>query len=82
MFKIMDRAELDGIEIEYDVRGAGEPVVLIHPGHFADWFAPLFDEPALSVERKSGPPAAGSSTMVLLAGPGTPHRATGAGCNR
>ena len=44
----MDRADLDGIEIEYEVRGTGEPVVLIHPGHFADWFAPLFDEPALT----------------------------------
>jgi pimeloyl-ACP methyl ester carboxylesterase len=44
----MDRAALEGIELEYEIQGAGEPVVLIHPGHFADWFAPLLDEPALT----------------------------------
>lgn len=44
----MDRAALEGIELEYEIRGAGEPVVLIHPGHFADWFAPLLGEPALT----------------------------------
>jgi pimeloyl-ACP methyl ester carboxylesterase len=30
------------------VRGSGEPVVLIHPGHFADWFMPLLAEPTLT----------------------------------
>src|SRR5215475_10149163 len=44
----MDRAALQGVELTYEVRGAGEPVVLIHPGHFAEWFAPVFDEPALT----------------------------------
>jgi pimeloyl-ACP methyl ester carboxylesterase len=44
----MDRADLDGIELEYETRGSGEPVVLIHPGHFAEWFTPLLDEPALT----------------------------------
>lgn len=43
-----DRAPLDGIELEYKERGTGEPVVLIHPGHFADWFTPLLKEPALT----------------------------------
>src|SRR5881628_2633312 len=43
----MDRALLEGAELEYEVRGAGEPVVLIHPGHFADWLTPLLDEPRL-----------------------------------
>jgi pimeloyl-ACP methyl ester carboxylesterase len=46
--KQMDRAALEGIELEYEVRGVGEPVVLIHPGHFADWLTPLLDEPALT----------------------------------
>ena len=31
------RAALDDIELEYEISGTGEPVVLIHPGHFADW---------------------------------------------
>jgi pimeloyl-ACP methyl ester carboxylesterase len=44
----MERAAFEGIELEYEVRGAGDPVLLIHPGHFADWFTPLLDEPALT----------------------------------
>jgi pimeloyl-ACP methyl ester carboxylesterase len=44
----LDRAALEGIALEYEIRGAGEPVVLIHPGHFADWCTPLLDEPALT----------------------------------
>jgi pimeloyl-ACP methyl ester carboxylesterase len=43
----MKRAVLDGIELEYELHGDGEPVVLIHPGIFADWFTPLLQEPAL-----------------------------------
>jgi pimeloyl-ACP methyl ester carboxylesterase len=41
------RAALDGTELEYEVRGAGPPVVLVHAGVFADWFDPLLEEPAL-----------------------------------
>jgi len=44
----MNRAALGDIELEYEVRGEGEPVVLIHPGHFASWFMPLLDEPVLT----------------------------------
>jgi pimeloyl-ACP methyl ester carboxylesterase len=43
----MDRAALDGIELEYEIRGAGEPVVLVHHGAGADWFSPLLEEPAI-----------------------------------
>jgi len=46
--KQMDRAALDGIELEYEVRGAGEPVVLMHAGVCADFFKPLVEEPALT----------------------------------
>jgi 3-oxoadipate enol-lactonase len=46
----MRRATLPGVELEYEMRGSGEHVVLIHHGIGADWFAPLFDEPGL-VER-------------------------------
>jgi 3-oxoadipate enol-lactonase len=43
------RVTLDGgVELEYQVRGAGEPVVLVHGGIFADWFAPLMGESALT----------------------------------
>jgi pimeloyl-ACP methyl ester carboxylesterase len=43
----MDRAEIDGITLEYEVQGTGEPVVLIHGSHIAAAFAPLTTEPAL-----------------------------------
>ena len=44
----MDRANIDGITLEYDVRGSGEPVVLIHGSHIADAFAPLLEQPVLT----------------------------------
>ncbi len=43
----LDQAAFDAVDLEYDVRGAGEPVVLIHAGVCADFFAPLLEEPAL-----------------------------------
>lgn len=46
--KQMDRAALEGFELEYEVRGAGEPVVLVHNGAGVDWFKPLLEEPALT----------------------------------
>jgi len=52
----MDRAALNDLELEYEIRGSGEPVVLIHPGHFAEWFAPLLDEPALITNFFCGNP--------------------------
>jgi pimeloyl-ACP methyl ester carboxylesterase len=42
------RAIVDGVELEYKVLGAGEPVVLVHAGVFAEWFKPLLEEPALT----------------------------------
>lgn len=44
----MNRAHIDGVELEYEVWGEGEPVVLIHGSHFADVFAPLLAEPELA----------------------------------
>jgi pimeloyl-ACP methyl ester carboxylesterase len=45
---VMTRATLGGIELEYEIRGEGEPVFLVHAGIFADWFEPLLQEPALT----------------------------------
>jgi pimeloyl-ACP methyl ester carboxylesterase len=42
------KAALDGIQLAYEVRGAGEPVVLVHAGGFADWFKPLIEQRALT----------------------------------
>ena len=44
----MRRAAVAGIELEYEIRGAGEHVVLVHHGAGADWFAPLLEAPALT----------------------------------
>jgi pimeloyl-ACP methyl ester carboxylesterase len=44
----MNRAQIHGRELEYEVRGAGEPVVLVHGSHIADAFAPLLAEPVLT----------------------------------
>lgn len=43
----MGRAVIDGIELHYEERGAGEPVLLVHPGIFTDWFEPMLRESAL-----------------------------------
>ncbi len=43
----MERAAVDDGEIEYEVQGSGEPVLLIHGAHIADAFAPLMDQSAL-----------------------------------
>ena len=44
----MDRASLDGAELEYEVSGTGEPVVFIHGAFIADTFRPLLAEPSLA----------------------------------
>ena len=43
----MDHATVNGVELEYEVRGAGEPVLLIDM-LIADCFVPLLAEPALA----------------------------------
>jgi pimeloyl-ACP methyl ester carboxylesterase len=44
----LDRADIDGITLEYDDRGAGEPVLCVHGAFIADPFAPLRSEPRLA----------------------------------
>jgi len=46
--KVMARAAVDGLELEYELRGSGDPVVLIHWGLCAAWAEPLMDELALA----------------------------------
>jgi pimeloyl-ACP methyl ester carboxylesterase len=43
----MDRATINGVELDYEVVGSGEPVLLISPV-LADGFLPLVAEPALA----------------------------------
>jgi pimeloyl-ACP methyl ester carboxylesterase len=43
----MESANVNGVELEYEVTGAGEPVLLVSPV-IADGFLPLLAEPALA----------------------------------
>jgi hypothetical protein len=44
----MRRVNLDGVDLEYDVQGSGEPVLLIHGSIVADAFFPYWLSPASS----------------------------------
>jgi pimeloyl-ACP methyl ester carboxylesterase len=44
----MERAALDGLTLEYEASGVGEPVVLIHGSLIADAFRPLLAQPGLA----------------------------------
>ena len=48
----MRRAALDGLEMEYELRGSGDPVVLIHWGLSAVWAEPLMNEPTLAAHHR------------------------------
>jgi pimeloyl-ACP methyl ester carboxylesterase len=49
--KPMQRARVDGAELEFEVTGAGEPVLLIHGALIAEAYAPLCREPTLGRYR-------------------------------
>lgn len=44
----MEKANVNGVELEYSVAGSGEPVLLISTGPIADSFLPLLSEKALA----------------------------------
>jgi pimeloyl-ACP methyl ester carboxylesterase len=44
----MERARVNGVELEYEVAGSGEPVLLLHGGLLADENGPLLEQPALT----------------------------------
>jgi pimeloyl-ACP methyl ester carboxylesterase len=48
MTRRLNRASLDGVDLEYEVSGTGEPVVFIHGAFIADIFRPLLAEPSLA----------------------------------
>jgi pimeloyl-ACP methyl ester carboxylesterase len=43
----MEKTTINGVELEYEVKGAGEPVLLIGTGPIADSFLPFFAQQAL-----------------------------------
>ena len=44
----MDTAQLNGIDLQYEITGSGEPVLLISTGPIADSFLPFVSEKALA----------------------------------
>jgi benzoate-CoA ligase family protein len=46
----MQRARLSDAELEYEIRGSGEPVLLIHGSHVARSFVPLLEQRVLTNE--------------------------------
>ena len=44
----METANLTGVTLEYEVRGSGEPVLLIGGAHIAAGYLPLFSQPGLA----------------------------------
>jgi benzoate-CoA ligase family protein len=46
----MQRARLKNSELEYEIRGSGEPVLLIHGSHVARSFVPLLEQKVLTDE--------------------------------
>jgi pimeloyl-ACP methyl ester carboxylesterase len=44
----VERARVNGVELEYEVAGTGEPVLLLHGGLLSDENTPLVREPALT----------------------------------
>jgi pimeloyl-ACP methyl ester carboxylesterase len=50
----MQRADVDGVTLEYEEQGSGEPVVFIHGAHMGDTHRPLMAEPALKHYRFIG----------------------------
>ena len=49
--EVMQQANINGLELEYEIRGDGEPALLIHGSHVAAAFLPLMEEPALESYR-------------------------------
>jgi pimeloyl-ACP methyl ester carboxylesterase len=43
----MEHAKVNGVELQYEVVGSGEPMLLVHGAHIADALRPLVTEPAL-----------------------------------
>ena len=43
----MEHAKVNGVELEYEVVGSGEPMLLVHGAHIADALQPLVAEPVL-----------------------------------
>ena len=37
----METIHIDGVEVRYEIKGDGEPVICLHANPFVDWYLPL-----------------------------------------
>ena len=44
----MERVQLNGADIEYEVRGSGAPVVFIHGAILSDGFVPVIEQTGIT----------------------------------
>ena len=44
----MERVQLNGADIEYDIRGSGAPVVFIHGAILSDGFVPVIEQTGIA----------------------------------
>jgi pimeloyl-ACP methyl ester carboxylesterase len=65
----MPRAPLGDVELEYEARGSGDPVLFVHGGLCADWFRDLLGRPELAAHRLIGYHRAGYGGSGALDGP-------------
>lgn len=71
----MDRFNVDGLELAYELNGEGQPVVLIHAAAFTPWYQPLVERmPQYSTLRYTRNPtradSGGLSPLTLSADAG------------
>jgi len=52
MIKNLDRIDVNGVELEYEVAGTGTPVIFIHGSLGADAYLPLMGEPVLRASHQ------------------------------
>jgi pimeloyl-ACP methyl ester carboxylesterase len=65
----MPRAPVGGLELEYETRGSGDPVLFVHGGLCADWFRDLLGRPELATHRLIGYHRAGYAGSDGVDGP-------------
>jgi pimeloyl-ACP methyl ester carboxylesterase len=67
----VDRYEFDDVELTYELRGRGAPVVLVHASAFASWYVPLVDRLAdastVRYRRRLHPSARGGYRPLTVA---------------
>jgi pimeloyl-ACP methyl ester carboxylesterase len=50
--RTVQRIHVDGVELEYDARGSGDPVLLVHGSHVAEAFEPLVRDGGLAERHR------------------------------